>query len=287
MSNTFDFDKFEKKYQKAAQEIFEDIFTDATPNNESPKMYLTGGQPGAGKGKLIAKSEKILKAKGISCVIINSDDFRVYHPDATGLFKTHDKYFGLKTADFIRELTFKFVRYAIENKYNIIYESTMRTDDVCGFVANVKNAGYQVHLGVVATNELHSKLGVYGRYNGQFATGEIARFTPQEIHNDAYINMPKTIQRFESEKNFDSLSVYTRTGDLLYCNDKSQGDLCDASHVIEKERNKHWTDKEVLIFQNVVDFETKSMEKRGESQKYIQEVKNFLLSIHRETTKTV
>ncbi|WP_304342080.1 zeta toxin family protein, partial [Campylobacter ureolyticus] len=52
--------------------------------NKTPKLYLVGGQPGAGKSTTISKIEDSMQG---NCVVINLDDYRALHPNAREIYE--------------------------------------------------------------------------------------------------------------------------------------------------------------------------------------------------------
>ena len=52
--------------------------------NQTPKLYLIGGQPGAGKSTTISKIKNSMQG---NCVIINLDDYRALHPNAREIYE--------------------------------------------------------------------------------------------------------------------------------------------------------------------------------------------------------
>jgi len=69
------------------------ISIDCHRQHKTLKLYLVGSRPGARKSRLISIIEKINKD---NIFIINSDEFRKYHPQYLEFQKQNDK-----TADFI------------------------------------------------------------------------------------------------------------------------------------------------------------------------------------------
>lgn len=57
---------------------------------ESPRAIITGGQPGSGKGALARQAENAFAASG-SCVSIDVDELRDYHPQYKELQRVNDR----------------------------------------------------------------------------------------------------------------------------------------------------------------------------------------------------
>lgn len=89
-------------------EIRKNTFENKSPV-DYPKIVILGGQPGAGKSKIITLSENELFKDG-NVVEINGDDIRRYHPKAEEIFKNHDKLFAKLTDPDVREWTRKSLK---------------------------------------------------------------------------------------------------------------------------------------------------------------------------------
>lgn len=85
-------------------------------------------------------------------------------------------------------------------------------------IKHIKAEGYQVDIMIMAINDQLSRAGIAERYEDKKADGTIARWTPIEIHDAAYMDIPATVAAIEQESPIDSISVYNRAGGLLYGN---------------------------------------------------------------------
>lgn len=263
--------KFED-FEKSALRAFTEIFKNAT-SSKNPQIFLSGGQPASGKGKLISHAEKILQSQKNSYIIINGDDYRIDHPDSLALYKEFDKEYATKTDDFTRPFTKAVFDYARGQKCNIIFEGTMRTDAIFKTITDMRNEGYQAHISVISNNKLNSKLGIYERYYNQKDKNDIARFTSAKSHDDAYKGMLYVLNKFEKEKNFETLTVYNNNLKPLYENDKTKAMPYKAVDILNKERDKEWTPQEMSIYNKRINSVLKQMEKYKEAPQHIAIVK--------------
>lgn len=89
----------------------------------SPKGYVLGGQPGAGKSGLIKRATRLCDD---NIIIISGDDFRKFHPEYKELQKTYGKDSPKHTAAFAGKMTEAVLNKAIKEHYNIVIEGTFR-----------------------------------------------------------------------------------------------------------------------------------------------------------------
>ncbi|ACM60019.1 zeta toxin [Caldicellulosiruptor bescii] len=106
-----------KEHDKVLHDIREKIFENKSPV-DYPKIIILGGQPGAGKSKIITLSENEFFKDG-NVVKINGDDFRKYHPKAEEIFKNYNKLFAKLTDPDVREWTLKIFEESMDKKFNI------------------------------------------------------------------------------------------------------------------------------------------------------------------------
>ena len=225
------------EHEAVLQVIYDDMFGDKQPS-ERPVAYILGGQPGCGKSTLIERSLKSITHG--AAVIINGDEFRHYHPYAEEIFAADPERFADLTDLDVRDWTRSVFEKAVNDGYNIIFEGTMRTNQICGTIRNLQSRGYNVNILVLAVPELESRLSIYGRYEEQYLRAANPRFTKTAAHDEAYAGMLSTLQQIESEKLYSSLSVFSRDGSVVFHADKN----CPSTGVvaaIENFRNKVWS----------------------------------------------
>lgn len=215
--------------------ILQDTF-DGVETEENPIIYILGGQPGAGKSSLI---EKDLSELPIQPVVINGDEFRKYHPQAQEIYEQHPDKFAEYTDADVRDWTQKIFSHAIENRTNIIFEGTMRTNAICETIKKLKNKGYYVNIQALAVPKLDSRLSIYGRYETQMEYDTVARFVSKESHDAAYNGMLNTLNQIEKEGLYDYLSIHTRKGEIIFQSsiNAPKNGVVDA---VIKYRNKVW-----------------------------------------------
>ena len=205
-----DLDKF--KLNKETHDIIykmleNEIFSGKKKSN-IPKAVVLGGQPGAGKSILIDIAKKEFLDNNV--VIINGDELRRVHPDSKKILKEHEKEYAFYTDADVRVWTSDLFKKAIKDKYNIIFEGTLR---------ELKDNGFFVEIKVLSVNGIDSIISTMERYENQKKFEGHGRVTPSESHKNAYYGMLDTLETIEKQKCFDTLEVLTRDCDIIYYND--------------------------------------------------------------------
>lgn len=187
--------------------------------NQTPKLYLIGGQPGAGKSTTISKIEDSMQG---NCVVINLDDYRALHPNAREIYEkgalNSDDY-SIHTNPFMREVGEKLINKAIENGYNIILERTLSsTNTVSKQLDTFKENGYELNLYVVTCNKNHSESSVEQRYLQQkvkFEKDKEFQEPPRKIsknfQKECYENLGKSAQELAQKYDFKDIKIIYRS----------------------------------------------------------------------------
>ena len=90
-----------------------------------PTAYILGGQPGAGKTGI---QTEIISQNSNVC-IINADSYRKHHPHFDRIQAQYGDSSPQYTQPFINAVTEKLIDDLSIEKYNLIIEGTLRTDD--------------------------------------------------------------------------------------------------------------------------------------------------------------
>lgn len=261
-------------HEKILNQIRTIVFSNKTPV-DTPQIYILGGQPAAGKSVL---TKRIYEMSGNpNIVVINGDDFRTLHPQAPEIFQKHGKDFAAYTDPDVRDWTRQVFDEAIVQKYNIIFEGTMRTPLICDTIKNLQQQGYQIHILAMAVPAIKSRISIYARYQEQLDHYPIARFTTQKSHDDAYEGMLYTLDIIEKQHLYDTISVYNREGDLVF----KTGD-CNIMQKINEERAKPLTPKEALSYGRLCDELLEKMHKRLENIEFIKDLENLKQEINKQ-----
>lgn len=127
---------------------------------------------------------------------------------------------------------------------NVIYETTPRSvGDIEEIIKGFQSERYAVDLHALAVNSKSIILGIHQRFEAQLMSAVTARWTPIDFHDDAYAVFPKNVAHLERAAGLEIVSLYSRSGEVLYCNDKDPTKRV-AQEIIERERGRIWTPNE-------------------------------------------
>lgn len=228
----------ENQHEAVYKRLERDMLAKSTPGS-GPVVVILGGQPGAGKSKLIDIAMRDY-FENSSPVIINRDEYRDAHPRSQEILKRNDKKYAERTDPDVRVWTKRLFDTAVKNKRDIIFEGTMRTDMlIMAAIENLRRAGYKIHIMIMAVRGEISRLGMLERYEDQKSVKGYARWIDPASHEEAYRGMPATVRSIEKGSHIESISVYNREGEVLYRNRRGSdgvlampGRFHDAASVI-------------------------------------------------------
>lgn len=214
----------------------------------SPVAVILGGQPGAGKTRLLNTAALELQARG-PLAVINGDDLRSFHPACPVLQRDDPLNAACHTDHDSGRWVEKLIEAARDRRVNLVIESTMRRPEV--FIrtgGQLHAAGYRVEAWAMAVPERLSWQGVHQRYEAMLAAGSAARFTAREAHDAGAAGMLDTLGRIERDGLAGRVMVGTRVGAILYDNhvgNGTWGEAPRASEIVRCERARPRTSEEL------------------------------------------
>lgn len=175
-----------------------------------PKGFVLGGQPGAGKSRLV---EQINTDLADNVMIINGDEFRRYHPDFEEIQEKYGKDAPKYTAEFSGKMTGLIIEKALKEGYNISVEGTFRTAETpMKTLDDMRRHGYETAVYIQTAPSEVSWQSTLERYEQMKAVGEAPRYTDKAHHDLVVESLPRNADAvFESGK-ADSFVVYSREG---------------------------------------------------------------------------
>ena len=193
----------EKNYTNEELElVFQKIlkmYMSSYSSSKNPKVFLLGGQPGAGKSGL----ENMLNLKD-EYISISGDDYREYHPRFREINLEYGKEASKYTQQWAGQITEKLIEKLAKAKYNLIIEGTLRTAQLPLKEADrFRKLGYEVELHVLAVKPEKSYLGTLLRYEEMIKWGKIPRMTPKEHHDLVVKNIGDNLEVIYNSKAFD------------------------------------------------------------------------------------
>lgn len=214
MVNTNVSEYTEQQYSLILEDTLETLTLSKVPV-DSPRAFLLGGQPGAGKTAL---RYVIMKEISTNVIVVDNDSFKQAHPNFDKIAEQYGKDYVSQVTPFSNRLTEKLVDYLSDKNYHLIIEGTLRTVEVPTMTANLLKAkGYETNLYVVAVSKELSYLGTLARYEYQFSKDAVtARETKREHHDLVVQTLSENISTLYNEKVFKTIKLFTREMSLLY-----------------------------------------------------------------------
>ena len=223
------------------QKILKMYMSSYSPS-KNPKVFLLGGQPGAGKSGL----ENMLNLKD-EYISISGDDYREYHPRFREINLEYGKEASKYTQQWASQITEKLIEKLAKEKYNLIIEGTLRTAQLPLKEADrFRKLGYEVELHVLVVKPEKSYLGTLLRYEEMIKWGKIPRMTPKEHHDLVVKNIGDNLEIIYNSKAFDNIKLFNRENNLLY-NYKENYDI-NPKNILENEFNSEWKLEEIKNF---------------------------------------
>lgn len=177
--------------------------------SSQPKVILLGGLPGAGKTQLC---NSVLKENSPrEFVVIDVDDYRKYTPDLDKNYIPTTEMVN-KTASFCNKVADELLEYALQERKDIIVNTTLReTDLILNFINDrFMPLGYEIDICMLATTIEESFISAQERYEEQLEEGEVARFTTMTFIKDSDEKISETIGKLGRLSSVHSIKVFKR-----------------------------------------------------------------------------
>jgi len=251
-----------------------------------PKMFMLGGQPGAGKTKVregITKQPQYAKA-----LIVDPDELRTYHPRYVEFLKKDpDNAAGRvhpdasKWANELREAAMKI-------KLDIVLDTTLggNPSSSVAYAKQAVKAGYDVEVHVAAVSMAASRQGVRAR----FEQGHIdyaddpennlpPRSVPKEIQEASFRKIPIAIKGLAESGAVSRIRVANRAGETLSNVSGKRAVKKDGGKssldALKKERERAFTKQEIDAFARTNDEIAKNLQARIKEERNPQERKKL------------
>lgn len=238
----------EKEHNKIYQ-IIKKIVYENKRTVENPIAIIVGAQPGSGKGSLIGYSKKMFPDNNV--IIISSDDYKPFHPKAGEIAKNFPTAYSSVVERDSARWTSEILQEAIQNRYNFIFEATLKNERILERMKELKENGFNVMVRGMAVSYLESLLSAYERYEKQVESRSWGRFFDPLNYNYIYRNIPNTIEAIEKSNDCDALEIYKRGEDikcpqLIYATYKKEYKAKYSQFITDKEF-EYQTAKEAII----------------------------------------
>lgn len=177
---------------------------------KSPKGFVLGGQPGAGKSNLVGIIRQELNR---NVLIINGDEFRRYHPNFDGIQEQYGIDSPKHTAAFSGHMTERVIEKALREGYNISVEGTFRTTETpMRTLEKMREHGYETAVYIQTAPSEVSWQSTLERYQVMELLGETPRATPKEHHDLVVKLLPQNADSVFLSGKADVFKVYSREG---------------------------------------------------------------------------
>ena len=197
-----DLHKVKEIYQEEKEKLLRNLIP-----QEKPLAFILGGQPASGKSKLA--KEFMGNFSNDNILFVNGDIYREFHPNRQELINNPLSY-SKETQVFSNVFTENLIREAIENKYNIMVEGTMRNPQVPYNTAKMfKENGYEVEILAISAPSVFTELGLYNRYQEEINFQGWGRLAEIESHNSAVTGILSSLDLLYNEKAVDKIHLYS------------------------------------------------------------------------------
>jgi chloramphenicol 3-O-phosphotransferase len=177
-----------------------------TENN--PVIAILGGQSAAGKSNMTNSFKNLFPEK--TFLSINGDLYRTYHPNHDDIAKYNVKHYSAITQNFSNIFTQELLTVALNNKFNVIVEGTMRNSDVTANTAKTfRENGFEVHACVIAAHPAFTELGIYKRYQEQVKKFGYGRLADVSVHDEAVTGLLNSVNHLYQDKLVDYIHIYS------------------------------------------------------------------------------
>lgn len=177
---------------------------------KSPKGFVLGGQPGAGKSNLVGIIRQELNR---NVLVINGDEFRRYHPNFEGIQEQYGIDSPKHTAAFSGHMTERVIEKALREGYNISVEGTFRTTETpMRTLEDMREHGYETAVYIQTAPSEVSWQSTLERYQAMELLGETPRATPKEHHDLVVKLLPQNADAVFLSGKADVFKVYSREG---------------------------------------------------------------------------
>ena len=264
-----------EEHNRIYKQIEEVVFQN-TSTSKKPIAIIAGGQSGAGKGALISYSKRQVENSGRNIIIITTDEYKPFHPRAIELAKKYPTDYVEIIEQDAGEWTGQILKKAIDEKYNFIFEGTLKNERILERIKELKQNGFTVIVRALAVPKLESLLSIHERYQNQIERLGFGRLISVEHHNSAYEGVPNTIDAIE-KSGLCRVEIYKRGAKitepiLIYSSDSSERRFPNARTAITEGRRQEESKTNVTALGRIEALE-KFYKVRGLTEKEIGELR--------------
>ena len=198
----------EEEHNEIYKKIEKEVFRNSTPDDQ-PIAIIVGGQPGCGKGGVISYTQNEAKANGKGIILITTDEYKPYHPNAIEIARKYPTEYVEIVEQDAGPWTGSIMKKAIDERYNFIFEGTLKNDRILDRIKELKQNGFSTIVRVLAVSQLESLLTIHERYQRQMEVLTYGRLISIDHHNKAYAGIPAVVDKIE-KSGLCTVEVYIR-----------------------------------------------------------------------------
>lgn len=232
----------EEQHQRILMNLILPVWTGGSVAQDRPVMLFVAGQPGSGKTALADLLQESLNRRG-GAVRIASDAYKILHPDYAAMLVEDERSAGIKVRPDVRRWQAEVEEHVRAQRLDAVVETALSDPDEFRASSHACRAvGQRVEVAVVAAPEALSQLGVLERG---------PRFVSWENHDACVRGMLATLRVIEDEYLADRVTVFRRSGEVLYSNELVDGAWTRgpaAAKAVSTEHVRPWTARETWIF---------------------------------------
>ncbi|MEP9496881.1 zeta toxin family protein [Xanthomonas euvesicatoria] len=204
---------------------------------QQPKAIILGGQPGAGKGGLVAQAKAELDQNAVT---IDPDELRRHHPRVADFRRENPYEWSGRTHKDASSWADELRVAATAEKKNLIFDTTLSDGKWASetLIKGLQEQGYEVEVRAVASPKLESEHGVDERFTANTDRQGYGRHVPEGARDAIYGKLPVSLDTIHANSNV-PIRIFNREGIELY---DSRADARMPGQALEEARNARLKD---------------------------------------------
>ncbi|MEE5091990.1 zeta toxin family protein [Xanthomonas euvesicatoria] len=204
---------------------------------QQPKAVILGGQPGAGKGGLVAQAKAELDQNAVT---IDPDELRRHHPRVADFRRENPYEWSGRTHKDASSWADELRMAATAEKKNLIFDTTLSDGKWASetLIKGLQEQGYEVEVRAVASPKLESEHGVDERFTANTDRQGYGRHVPEGARDAIYGKLPVSLDTIHANSSV-PIRIFNREGIELY---DSRTDARMPGQALEEARNARLKD---------------------------------------------
>ncbi|MCC4622456.1 zeta toxin family protein [Xanthomonas cassavae CFBP 4642] len=204
---------------------------------QQPKAIILGGQPGAGKGGLVAQAKAELDQNAVT---IDPDELRRHHPRVADFRRENPYEWSGRTHKDASSWADELRVAATAEKKNLIFDTTLSDGKWASetLIKGLQEQGYEVEVRAVASPKLESEHGVDERFTANTDRQGYGRHVPEGARDAIYGKLPVSLDTIHANSDV-PIRIFNREGIELY---DSRIDTRMPGQAMEEARNARLKD---------------------------------------------